>query len=69
MTDRADLLERFGLVARRDLALMLGVSEKALQNRPKSQLPARVVRVGKQTFYPVDAVRDFLERHTITTGD
>lgn len=58
-------LARFGLVPRAELAAMLGVTEKALQNRRREQLPAEVVRIGRATFYTENAVREFLERHTI----
>lgn len=61
-------LKQFGLVPRADFAAMLGVSEKTLQNRPKDQLPGEVVRIGNATFYKADAVREFLDRHTVRTG-
>lgn len=65
MTERStEWLKQFGLVPRSDFAALLGVSEKALSNRPRSQLPADVVRIGRATFYTVDSVRAFLERHT-----
>lgn len=72
MTERAqernaDWLKQFGLVPRADFAAMLGVSERTLQNRPRHKLPGKVVRIGKATFYTEDAVREFLERHTIRT--
>ena len=64
----ADWLKEFGLVPRADFAAMLGVTEKTLMNRPKDQLPGEVVRVGKRTFYKAEAVREFLDRHTIRTA-
>jgi hypothetical protein len=63
----SQLLDKFGLVLRADLAALLGVTEKALTNRPRSKLPSRVVRIGNRTFYTVDSVQEFLDRHTVTT--
>ena len=66
MSERtSEWLGKFGLVPRRDLAAMLGVSEKTLQNRPRNRQPAEIVRVGNSTFYTEASVRAFLEQHTV----
>lgn len=64
-TAKAELLQRFGLVAREDLAAMLGVSVKTLMNRPRDRLPAGQIRIGGKLFFREEAVRDFLAAHEV----
>jgi hypothetical protein len=65
MTESAHLLERFGLVAEEDLATLLGVSVKTLKNRPRAELPA-YVKAGRRRLFKADAVKEYLEAHTVT---
>ena len=47
MSDSTQLLERFGLIPEEDLAKLLGVTVRTLQNRPRSNLPA-FVKAGRR---------------------
>jgi hypothetical protein len=60
MTDAANLLKRFGLIAEEDFAALIGISVKTLKNRPRDQLPA-YVKVGRRRLFKEDAVRAYLE--------
>lgn len=64
MTDEAELLQRFGLMTEDDLAKLLGVSVRTLQNRPRSNLPA-FVKAGRRRLYKVEAVRAYLDARLI----
>jgi hypothetical protein len=65
---RAVLLDRFGLVAEEDLALMLGVSVKTLKNKPRDKLPMDIRRVGGKKFYTADSVREFFAAHEVRSA-
>lgn len=64
MTDEAELLQRFGLMTEEDLAKLLGVTVRTLQNRPRSNLPA-FVKAGRRRLYKVDAVTAYLEARIV----
>ena len=54
-----DLLKHFGMVSEEQLAVLLGVSRKTLQNRPIDKLP-EFVKQGRRRLFPEAAVREFL---------
>jgi hypothetical protein len=62
---RRELLERFGLLAEEDLALLWGVRVKTLKNKPLADLPRHVV-MGRQRFFYVDSVRQMMHAHAKT---
>jgi hypothetical protein len=64
MSDAMQLLERFGLIPEEDLAKLLGVTVRTLQNRPRTNLPA-FVKAGRRRLYKEDSVRAYLEARVI----
>lgn len=54
-----DLLKHFGYVSEEQLATLLGVTRKTLQNRPADKLPEFVKR-GRRRLFPEESVREFL---------
>lgn len=54
-----DLLKHFGMVSEEQLAVLLGVSRKTLQNRPADKLP-EFVKQGRRRLFPEASVREFL---------
>lgn len=62
--DGAHRRERFGLMTEEDLAKLLGVTVRTLQNRPRSNLPA-FVKAGRRRLYKVDSVRAYLEARLV----
>lgn len=60
------LMERLGLIPEEDLAKLLGVSVKTLKNRPRENLP-QYVKAGRRRLFKMDSVRDYLDRHTVTS--
>ncbi len=64
MTEPTHLLERFGLITEPDLAALLGVTVLTLKNRARKDLP-EFVKIGRRRLYKADAVKDFLDAHTV----
>ena len=64
MSEATQLLERFGLIPEEDLAKLLGVTVRTLQNRPRTILPA-FVKAGRRRLYKEDSVRAYLEARVI----
>jgi hypothetical protein len=54
-----EMLEQFGLLADEDLAALLGLTVKSLQNRPRDRLP-EIVKVGRRRFFKEASVREWL---------
>lgn len=64
MSDQSQLLDRFGLIPEEELAKLLGVTVRTLQNRPRSNLPA-FVKAGRRRLYKEESVRAYLEARVI----
>ena len=55
-------------MTKRETAEHLGVSEKTLERRAKTEpLLQRVLRKGRQVFWPVEAVEEY-RRHSVDRG-
>lgn len=55
----SDVLKRFGLIAERDVASLLGITVESLRHRPLDRLPA-FFKDGRRRLFKEEAVRDFL---------
>jgi hypothetical protein len=60
LIERKRLLEEFGWVCERDIAIALGVDLKTLRNRPAAKKP-RMRKVGRENVSTPEWIRDYLE--------
>lgn len=54
-----DLLKHYGLVSEEQLAAILGITPKTLQNRRPEKLP-KFIKQGRRRLFLEDSVRDYL---------
>jgi excisionase family DNA binding protein len=64
MATDAQLLKRFGMLTEEDVAKLLGITVKTLKNRPRADIP-EFVKAGRRRLFKEEAVRDYLEAHTV----
>ena len=62
--DRQLVLDRLDLLTEAQLAAIYGCGRKAMQNRPRSELPPFFRAGGKRLFFREDVVRFFRNRTT-----
>jgi hypothetical protein len=57
--EERELLDRFGLVSEQEVAALLGITVKALKNRPLDRKPA-YFQSGRRRLFIEESVREFL---------
>lgn len=62
--DRQQVLDRLDLLTEAQLAAVYGCGRKAMQNRPRSELPPFFRAGGKRLFFREDVVKFFKNRTT-----
>jgi hypothetical protein len=60
--DRQEILDRLGLMTEVQLAAIYGCGRRAMQNRPKSELPPFFRAGGKRLFFRDDVIKFFRSR-------
>jgi len=60
--DQQMVLDQLGLMTEAQLASLYGCGRKAMQNRPRSELPPFFRAGGKRLFFREDVVRFFKNR-------
>jgi hypothetical protein len=62
MEDRDALLASYDLMTEAKLSSLLGVSQKAIRNRPHGKLP-RFTKLGRERLFYISATKEMLERN------
>lgn len=61
-----DLAADFGLVSEADAMHFRGVAKRTLSNERAQGKGPPFVRVGKKIYYPLDGLREYVAKNTIT---